>query len=72
MHCLWKHDKKAALDYLEEKRLRLLEWVEPWEWELMERFKNGERFGDKKPVGAMNYENYMDFVAKFREWLNHQ
>ena len=72
MHCLWKHDKKAALDYLEEKRLRLLEWVEPWEWELMERFKKGERFGDKKPVHAMNYENYMDFVAKFREWLNHQ
>lgn len=72
MYCLWKHDKKAALDYLEEKRLRLLGWVEPWEWELLEQYNNGERFGEHNPMSAAIYEKYMNFVAKFKEWLEEQ
>ncbi len=72
MYCLWKHDKKAALDYLEEKRLRLLGWVEPWEWELLERYNNGERFGEHNPMSAAIYEKYMNFVSKFKEWLKEQ
>ena len=72
MYCLWKHDKKAALDCLEEKRLRLLKLVKPEEWEILERFNNGERFGNKNPVQASIYMDYLDFVAKFKEWMKEQ
>lgn len=69
MYCIWKHDKKAALDYLEEKRLRLLGRVKPEEWELLERFKNGERFGKHNPLNANIYDEYMTFSARFKEWV---
>ena len=81
MYCIWKHDKKAALDYLEEKRLRLLKRVEPWEWDLVERYRKGERFGRAVPIpngmqyrvgepfNALSYDDFMGFVNKFNEWL---
>lgn len=96
MHCLWRHDKKAALDYLEEKRLRLLANVEPWEWELLERFKNGEWFagveytkdivhtrgveiikesyhcGVNNPSHAAAYDDYMQFIPRFMDWMESQ
>jgi len=84
MYCLWKHDKKSALDYLEEKRLRLLEMVEPWEWDLLERFKNGERFGGVEiiengiiyggndPGHAYDYDVFLGHAKKIKEWINNQ
>ncbi len=84
MYCLWKHDKKAASDYLEEKRLRLLEDVEPWEWELLERYKNGERFGGVKqikngveygvnnPLNAYAYDEFWGRAKLIKEWINNQ
>jgi len=84
MYCVWKHDKKAALDYLEEKRQRFLGRVEPWEWERLERFKNGERFGGMEqikngvqygvnnPLNAYAYDEFMGFVSRFNEWLETQ
>ena len=72
MYCLWKHNKMAALNYMEEKRLRLLGWVEPWEWELVERFKRGERFGENNPFHALNYEEYLAFIDRFKAWIEGQ
>ena len=84
MYCLWKHDKKTALDYLEEKRLRLLEKVEPWEWELLDRYKNGERFGGIKqikngvaygtdnPSRAYAYDDFIEKAKLIKEWINNQ
>lgn len=69
MYCAWKHDKKAALDYLEEKRSRLLKRVKPNEWNLLERFNNGEQFGDNNPYQAANYNVFMSFVNRFKEWV---
>lgn len=84
MHCLWKKDKKAALDYLEEKRLQLLGYVESWEWELLERYKNGERFGGveytknglrfgvNNPTHAAIYDEYLQFADQFKGWVENQ
>lgn len=72
MHCLWKHDKDAALAYLEEKRQRMLKWVKPYEWELLARFREGERFGERNPLHALNYEDFIDFVDRFKVWMNEQ
>jgi len=72
MYCVWKHDKQAALDYLEEKRLRLLKRVRPEEWALVERFKNGERFGEKNPFNALTYNEFMTFSTRFKEWVQEQ
>jgi len=84
MYCLWKHDKNAALDFIEKKRQVLLERVEPWEWERLERFKNGERFGGMEqikngvrygvnnPLNAYAYDEFMGFVSRFNEWLETQ
>lgn len=84
MYCLWKHDKKAALDYLEEKRLRKLQNVEPWEWELLERYKNGERFGGEKqikngiafggnnPHNAYAYDEFLGRAKLIKEWVENQ
>lgn len=69
MYCVWKHDKKAALDYLEEKRLRLLGRVKSEEWELLERFKNGERFGKQNPFNALSYDEFITFEKRFKEWV---
>lgn len=69
MYCVWKHDKKAALDYLEEKRLRLLKRVKPDEWELLERFKKGERFGEQTPYQAAIYDEFMTFANRFKAWV---
>ena len=69
MYCVWKRDKNAALEYLEEKRLRLLGRVKPEEWELLDRFKAGERFGEKNPLYAHAYEKYMDFANMFEKWV---
>ena len=72
MYCVWKHDKQAALDYLEEKRMRLLGRVKPEEWELVERFKSGERFGEKNPFNALTYDEFMTFASRFKEWVQEQ
>lgn len=69
MFCVWKHDKKTALEYLEEKRLRLLKRVQPYEWELLERFKNGERFDEQNPYQAAVYDEFMTFANRFKEWV---
>lgn len=72
MYYVWKHDKKAALDYLEEKRLRLQGRVKPEEWELLERYKNGERFGKQNPFNALSYDEFMAFAKRFKEWVGEQ
>jgi len=72
MYWVWKHDKQAALDYLEEKRLRLLKRVKTEEWELVERFKSGERFGEKNPFNALTYNEFMTFSTRFKEWVEEQ
>lgn len=72
MYCVWKHDKKAALGYLEEKRQCLLGRVNPEEWEFLERFKSGERFGDKNPLNAVVYDEFMDFANQFKKWVEVQ
>lgn len=70
MFCIWKHDKKAALDYLEEVGKRLLSLVEPGEWVRLERMKNGETFTqDDTPLNAMVYEEYIEGAQKVREWI---
>ncbi len=70
MYCVWKHDKKAALDYLEEVGKRLLSLVEPGEWVRLERMKNGETFTqDDTPLNAMVYEEYIEGAQKVREWI---
>lgn len=72
MYCVWEHDPKAALEYLEEKRLRLLGRVKPEEWELLDRFKSGERFGEKNPLHAFAYDNFIDFANRFEKWVEEQ
>lgn len=69
MYCIWKHDKKAALGYLEEKRLRLFKRIRPDEWNLLERYNNGERFGDNNPYQAAIYNDFITFVNRFKEWV---
>lgn len=70
MYCVWMHDKKAALDYLEEKGQRLLGFVEPGEWERLERMKKGEQFmQNDKPFHAMYYERYVGNSIKIKEWI---
>ena len=73
MYCIWKHDKKAALDYLEEVGKRLLSLVEPGEWVRLERKKNGERLcQDDVPIHAIVYEKYIKGAQKVREWIESQ
>ena len=73
MYCAWRHDKKAALDYLEEKRLRRYNLVTPQEWELLKRMKNGEEIENRdKPFNAISYEKYMEGAEKFKEWMEAQ
>ena len=70
MYCIWKHDKKAALDYLEEKRQRKLVLVEPGEWVRLERMKNGETFTQEEyPAYALLYEEYVEKSQKIKEWI---
>ena len=70
MFCVWKHDKKAALDYLEKRGQRLLSLVKPGQWERLERMKNGETFTqDDTPLNAMVYEEYIEGAQKIREWI---
>ena len=69
MYYVWEHDKKAALDYLEEKRLRLLGKVKSEEWELLDRFKKGERFGKQNPFNALSYDEFMAFYRRFKDWV---
>lgn len=70
MYCVWKHDKKAALDYLEEKRQRRLALVEPGEWERLERLKNGENLRPvDEPIQALMYEEYVKKSQKIKEWI---
>lgn len=73
MYCVWKHDKKAALDYLEEKRLGHLKYVKPGEWGTLERMKNGETIPPKdRPFYAIAYEEYVESAKKCREWIEAQ
>ena len=72
MYCVWKHDKKAALDYLEEKRLRLLERVKPEEWDYLERFKKGELLGEKRPLHAYACDKFLGFANRFEKWAEEQ
>ena len=73
MYCVWKHDKKAALDYLEERRQQKLSWIKPEEWERMERMKKGEKFmQDERPINALAYERYIEGAKKVREWIESQ
>lgn len=73
MYCVWKHDKKKALEYLEQKRLQLLSFVKPWEWDKVEAFRNGERFrNDERSVSAANYLDYMTIAEKFKKWADEQ
>ena len=70
MYCIWKHDKKAALDYLEEKRQRKLALVEPGEWSRLERMKNGETLTQEEyPAYALLYEEYVEKSQKIKEWI---
>ena len=62
----------SDVDYLEEKRLRLLKRVKTEEWGLVERFKNGERFGEKNPSNALTYDEFMTFASRFKEWVQEQ
>ena len=73
MYCIWKHDKKAALDYLENKGLRLLALVEPEEWEKLNRMKKGETImPNERPMHALVYEDYIEGAKKIREWIESQ
>ena len=73
MYCIWRHDKKAALDYLEEIRQRMYNLVTPQEWALMERMKNGEEVPrSNKPFNAIFYEEFLESAEKFKEWMERQ
>ena len=73
MYCIWKHDKKSALDYLENRGLRLLALVEPEEWEWLERKKKGETLlKNEYPASALGYEDYIEGARKVREWIESQ
>lgn len=72
MYCVWKHDKKAALDYLEAKRKFLFEHVKPEEWDRLERMKKGEFLGALRPHHAIYYEEYVEDSKKIREWIESQ
>ena len=73
MYCIWKHDKKSALDYLENRGLRLLALVEPEEWEWLERKKKGETLlPNEHPASALTYEYYIEGARKVREWIESQ
>lgn len=70
MYCVWKHDKKAALDYIEEKRLKKLALVETREWDRLERMKEGEQFTQEEwPTYALLYEEYVEESKKIKEWI---
>ncbi len=70
MYCIWKHDKKAALDYLEEAGKRRLSLVEPGEWSRLERMKNGETLTQEEyPAYALLYEEYVEESQKIKEWI---
>lgn len=70
MYCVWKHDKKAALDYIEEKRLWELSFVEPGEWDRLEKMKRGETLTPKeRPTHALLYEEYVEESKKIKEWI---
>ena len=72
MYCVWKHDKKAALDYLEARRKLLLGHVKPEEWGRLERMKKGEFLGVLRPHHAIYYEEYVEDSKKIREWIESQ
>ena len=73
MYCVWNHDKEAALNYLEEKRLRRLGLVEPEEWSVLERMKKGESINhNEMPFYAIAYEEYVEGAKKCREWIEAQ
>ena len=73
MYCIWKHDKKAALDYLEERGMRLRKLVKPEEWDRLERTKKGEKFMQyERPINALAYEEYIEGSKKIREWIESQ
>ena len=73
MYCVWKHDKKAALDYLEERGMRLRKLVKPEEWDRLERTKKGEQFMQyERPINALAYEEYIEGSKKIREWIESQ
>ena len=59
-------------DYLEEKRLRLLERVKPEEWDFLERFKKGELLGEKRPLHAYAYDKFLGFANQFEKWVEEQ
>lgn len=73
MYCVWKHDKKKAFEYLEQRRLQLLSFVKPWEWDRVDAFRNGERFSDGKyPTKALSYLDFMTVAEKFKKWADEQ
>lgn len=73
MYAVWKHDKKAALDYLEETGHRLLSLLDPNEWDRLERMKKGEHIKqDERPIHAFVYEDYIKGAQKVREWIESQ
>ena len=73
MYCIWKHDKKSALDYLEERGIRLWKLVEPEEWEWLERKKKGETLlKNEYPASALGYEDYIEGAKKVWEWIESQ
>ena len=73
MYCVWRHDKKAAFEYLEKKRLQMYSRVTPQEWELRKRMKAGESIcQNDKPFNAIFYEEFLESAEKFKEWMERQ
>lgn len=70
MYCLWAHDKKAALEYIENKRLRLQKMVKSEEWQRLEQMKNGEATAaTEQPISALSYEEYIKKAKEVKAWI---
>ncbi len=74
MYCVWKHDKKAAMDYLKDRGEQIRELAKPEEWEFLARMKKGETLmPDEHPMHALSYDRYINNEArKAREWIESQ
>ena len=73
MYCIWKHDKKTALDYLEARGMRLQKLVKPEEWDQLERTKIAEKFMQyERPINALVYEEYIEGSKNISEWIESQ
>ena len=74
MSCVWKHDKKAAMDYLKDRGEQIRELAKPEEWEFLARMKKGETLmPDEHPMHALSYDRYINNEArKAREWIESQ